>query len=323
MNAIWVTDLHINDYKAFGQHRNRLEDCLKVIDDCYNLAVKKKAKVILMSGDMFDTTKYLYTTVLTATIERLDSWIAQYPDIKWLAITGNHDFATKNLPHSPAISSLTHLAIAFPKNFIVIDNEGMTLPGRCRVQGIPNYEYKEHYQAALEQATQHVETSAGFTNILMIHQKPSGMHNKHCKIDTDVSDPLYDAFDIVLCGDIHERQIITPKFILGGNPLHRDLNDEGKEKGIWSLDLTNPVDTLKFHSRKGRYPEFIRSASNNPDGDNFVIVEPKKTTKEVKGVAAMEQFASSLPHADLLTNFWKEQSGTDKALLQTGLSFIK
>ena len=329
MKAIYFTDPHCDDYKAFSKGRDRLEDTLRVLDDVFALARKKQSNTILLGGDLYNTVTFIYTTVVDAVIDRLDKLFKKYPEITIYAITGNHDFATKNLLHKPTKSALRHLTVAFPGRFVLIDNERVELDGNdVIICGIPNYEFPEHYQAKLQEmsewATGYKRCASKASITLLIHQKPSGNPNPNVRIDTDVYDPLYDPFDMVLCGDIHHPKIIRDKFILGGNPLHKDLKDEGEEKGVWSLDLTDPVNTLKFHSRKGRYPEFKRvtSSESTNDPDNFIIVEPNYSSKLATGTS-LKRFASNLPHAQLVENYFGTIEGGDPKLLKTGLSFLE
>lgn len=324
--AIYFTDLHINRYTQFADKSDRLEDCLIVIDDVYRLAAKKGIKTILFSGDMFDTVKYLFTQVVNETTTRFRKWVDQYPDVKWYAITGNHDFGSKNLPHKPAISSLHYLAAAFPEQFIIIDNDLVEINGDY-IAGIPNYEYPEHFQGQLQAAAATVEETVAKNSkvTLLIHQKPPLIDNLAIRPDTDPHDPLYDSFDLILDGDIHASQWITDKFLLGGNPLHRDLADAGKEKGIWVVDLANPCkETTKFVSRKGRYPEFRKARPQDISEDDTDFVVPIEEITEVKteGLADPELFAASVPKQDLVRNFLAEKGQTDPALLAKGMKYI-
>lgn len=333
--AVVFTDLHVDDYKSFSENGERLEHCLKVLDDVFKLAHKKNSKIILFSGDMYNTVKVIATVVVDAVITRLANLFSSYPDINIYAITGNHDFATKNLPHKPTVSALNHLSVTFPGRFNVIDNRivPVTDDYTICVAGIPNYEYSEHFRQQLEEMASMVaaaratmdEQGESLTATLLIHQKPSGNPNPNVRIDTDVYDPLYDVFDMVLCGDIHHRAHIRDKFVILGNPLHKDLSDEGEEKGIWVVDLANPVETLKFVSRKGRYPEFIRvkAGERYDDKGNFVIVEPGSSmTITDDSKAGLEEFSATLPHAQLVENFYKVSGMKDPDLLKTGLKFV-
>lgn len=320
--AIYLTDLHINKYQQFSDKADRLENCLVVIDDVYRLAAKKGIKTILFSGDMFDTVKYLFTLVVNETTARFRRWVDEYPDVTWYAITGNHDFGTKNLPHKPAVSALRYLSEAFPKQFWVIDNNLVNINGSW-IAGIPNYEYPEHYQEQLRRMSEGIGKKSKVT--LLIHQKPPLIDNPAIRPDTDPHDPLYDNFDLVLCGDIHASQWITDKFLLGGNPLHRDLNDAGKEKGIWVIDLANPCrETTKFVSRKGRYPEFRKARPQDIPEETTDFIVPVEEITEVKteGLADPDKFAASIPKQDLVRNFLEEKGKNEPELLAKGMAFI-
>lgn len=334
--AIHLTDVHIDQYKAFSFNRDRLEDCLLVIDDTYKLAVKREAKIVLLAGDLFNTPKFLFTKVVNSTMERFSRHIEANPDIVWYAITGNHDFGSKNLINKPAVSALEHLATAFPDNFKILDNESVIFRRDKTVSivcGIPNYEFKEHFREKLEMlsikiASQRLALEKAGREVkvtLMIHQSPEGQYNTNVRTQTSPEDALYDPFDMVLCGDIHTSQRINDKFLISGNPLHKDLSDEGKEKGLWIIDLEDPQ-AIQFKSRKGRYPEFKRVKSGEPvadDGENFIVqsAEVSKVLTD-ESAANLEEFGSALPKETLLTNFWKSTGNSDKKLLEVGLSFL-
>ncbi|MCB9047645.1 MAG: metallophosphoesterase [Chitinophagales bacterium] len=324
MKAVYVTDIHINKYNNFADKSDRLEDCLRVIDDCYELAASHGAQHILMSGDMFDTVKYLLTEVINKTTARFARWIDAYPDITWYCITGNHDFGSKNLPDKPAISSIEFLTQAFPDNIVLLDN-AYTVIGDAVVYGIPNYEFPEHYRQMLENATQlDVNYKGAKSKILMIHQKPPHKSNPLVKADTDPTDPLYDMFDLILCGDIHASEWVTDKFLLGGNPLHKDANDAGRDKGIWLLDLSDPLNTIKFVSRRGKYPEFIKVPAGEGviDDNNFIIQQPEVDVK-IDGLADAGAFSNNLPRRDLVANFVAEKGNDDPDLVDMGVRFVE
>lgn len=328
--AIYFTDLHLNEYKQFSNGRDRLEDGLKVIDDVFKYAIKNEIEVILFGGDMMDVPKHVYTVVWNRLMQRLAKWFTKAPQIKMYAISGNHDYATKNLIDSPAESSLTSIAIAFPKNFIILDNNIVCLTTEVAIAGIPYYEYKEHYSEVL--ARMAVEGLAGYMHIndrikvtLMIHQTPTGLPNPNIKADTDFTNPVYTEFEMILCGHIHQQQRLSPKFLLGGNPLHRDLGDIGQVKGFWRLDLADPQNTIRFISREGRYPEFKRVKVGTEiaeDDVDFIVTYADKEDTKFEGAVSTKDFGADLSQATLLTNFWKTKDGKDKELLAIGLELL-
>jgi DNA repair exonuclease SbcCD nuclease subunit len=342
-NCIYFTDLHANEYKQHSLHHDRLEECLQVIDDVYRACKKTGASTVLFGGDLNDIPKLTYTVVMNALMNRFAAWIDKRPGIRWFAISGNHDICNKSYYKEDeagnieyAGSMLTAFATAFPDNFFLIDNTGQFIGGDTNVNGlggvygIPYYEHKEHYSKALDKAVTYVngwkEEFPSLSTTLLIHQTPEGIYNSHIKADTDPNDPRYAIFDMVLCGHIHQSQLINKKFLVGGNPLHRDLGDIGNDKGIWSLDLADPSNTLQFISRKGKYPEFkrVRSEAITEEQlkESFIVPDMARKAVEPKEGIASTTFNANLPVADLLTNFWKQVEGQDEKLLKTGLSLI-
>jgi DNA repair exonuclease SbcCD nuclease subunit len=326
--TVFFTDLHINRYTQFSQHHDRLKDCLKVIDDVFKYAIHYEANTILFGGDLGDLPKWVYVDVIDALMGRFVKWFTKCPHITLYAISGNHDHSTKNYFDKPAKTFLGVFVKAFPGNFILLDNDF----NGC-VMGIPYYEHKTCFDTALEDMHSRavaIKKKQGTESklTLLIHQTPEGIYNSIIKADTSPSDPRYKVFDLVLCGHIHRKQIISPKFIVGGNPLHRDLGDIGDEKGIWLLDLADPVNTIEFISRKGRYPEFVRVKPEDITEDmhhtSFVVPVMEKQAVLNDNAADHATYNNSLSMEELLINYWKDTTdGQDQRLLQIGLELLK
>jgi DNA repair exonuclease SbcCD nuclease subunit len=326
-------DLHIHNYKKFDDGNNsRLYNCLDVLDDIFLENSNYGIENILFLGDLYDNQKLLPSLVVNKTIERFAKLFNQYPEQRIYAITGNHDQATKNLINSPAVTALEHIAIIFPNNFILLDNKSIQLDDTY-IYGIPYYEYPEQYKLALKEinALAKVNKDNGYINILMIHQTPNGLGNPNIPYDTDVNDGLYKPFDYIFCGHIHQSQQILNNFLVAGNPLQRDLGDEGQEKGFWVLNTEYITETkgLSFVSRKGKYPEFIRrevkpgEVIDNKDETNYIIPVIKADVNLANNNVSTEDFGSDLKAETILTNFWKTVDGKNNDLLATGLELIK
>jgi len=326
MLAVVFSDIHSHNYKKFDQDGSRLKNTLNVFDDVWKFAHKNNIQVVLFGGDLYDQQKVLPTVVVNAVVAKVKELAESYPDIVCYAVTGNHDQATKSLYGQPAVSALRHLQTVVPNNFKVIDDSGVTLGDRLILHGIPYYEYPEHFRKAL--ADRAADTSAGWTNILMVHQTPNGIYNDFIPADTDVNDELYDSFDFVFCGHIHQHQQITDKFVVVGSPIHRDLGDAGNEKGFLVFDMEKPEEGIDFIPTTGRYPEFRKINSDDPDKSEFVdqgdyVVEiPEILSLNETEKAHVEEFSTKLKPVELVTNFWEEVDGQDEELLEIGLSFL-
>lgn len=334
-NTIIFTDWHVHNYKMFDKNGSRLDNCVKVARIIFKYAHKNGINRILFGGDLFDKQQTIPTAVIDSVVETFAQLFETYPNIHFVAISGNHDHATKNLPDAPAITALRFLAISFPNNFFLIDNDCYDIcdenyradsDGKeyyARVHGIPYYEHPEHYQEKLQEVAE-TKMIAG-ANILLIHQTPKGIGHALIPHDTDPADELYSNFNMVFCGHIHARQELNPKFLVVGSPIHRDRADEGEDKGFYVFDIFNPADR-KFVSLNKKFPVFHIAESELEascyDQKDFVVLIPKIDHISQAEAAKTESFNTALKPEQLIENFWLETDGKDKDLLAVGLSFI-
>lgn len=326
MEVVVFSDLHVHNYKNFDRNGSRLENCLKVLDDVFAFANGNDINTILFAGDIVDQQQAVPTVASNALMERLRLLFNKYPDISVIAITGNHDQGSKSVAGNAGVSYLVQLEVAFPENFRRVDDDSIhTVEDGFFVHGVPYYQHPEHFKQMLaERSKAAKETNGDYTHVLMIHQTPSGLGNPNIPIDTEVTDELYDAFDLVLCGHIHKPMKITDKFYLVGNPLHRDLGDEGDEKGFWVFDTADPVGTMEFVSRKGRYPEFKRVRGAEAAGNESDYVIPVMDAVELSDgeVETVKEFNAGLGAEELMANYCKQMSMGEETL-KVGLKFIK
>ena len=326
MKAVVISDLHIHNYKTFDKNGSRLENCLRLIDETYSLCISRGINVVLMCGDLYDQQKALPTVVVNEVIKRLSGWIKQHGDIVWYAITGNHDQASKSLDNKAAVSALEHLAEVFPYNFILIDNASIDIDEACcKVVGIPYYEYSEHYSNMLDNAVKLRQTDiyGDVKTILMVHQTPSGLGNPNIPVDTEIEDSRYGMFDLVLCGHIHKRQQLAANFYVVGSPIHRDLGDQGEEKGVLIIDLDNPAKNIEFVSWADKFPMFKTVMEGQvEESDDYVVVKPSLVSISVEEQDVADKFAASNKSSELIENYWQHVDGEDKELLSVGLSLL-
>lgn len=328
--AIFFCDLHANKYNQFSEHHDRLADCLKVIADVFKYAIHYEAKTILFGGDLGDMPRHIYIQVIDGLMTTFAKWFKKCPDITLYAISGNHDQSSKNYWENPAKTLLSVFTTAFPGRFILIDNTATQIGGSdCYVVGIPYYENRSCFDRALNAQVEKLQDKNDGSAIvtLLIHQTPEGIFNPHIKAETSPADPRYAGFDIVLDGHIHQYQKLNSKFIVGGNPLHRDLGDYQSEKFIHLLDLASPAETHLPISRKGRYPEFQRVDSDKITDEmfttSFIVLKQNKKQVVIEGSADASEFGSGLEPSDLLKNYWLVSDGKDDKLLQVGLSLLQ
>lgn len=319
--AVIFSDWHLHAYKQFNTNGDRLDWGIKVLRDLGVFCANHKIEYILFSGDLFDKQQHLPTEVVNEVIDMFKQFFSTYPDIKFIAISGNHDHASKNTMANPAITALTHLGTVF-EHFILIDNSNYTLEDTdVTIHGIPYYEYESDYSKALDNTIDSLDSDS--TNYLLIHQTPNGLGNEMIATDTNPADPRYKEFEHTYCGHIHVYKRITETFTLVGNPHQRDSADEGQKKGFLVCNLLAPENGHKFIELKG-YPKFITVSEDDhvEDDFNYLIVEPSAVDQSLSIASTEGDFTPTTNPVDLLEAYCKEVFPDDLDLLKVGLSFI-
>lgn len=322
----WLTDLHAHNYKQFDVGGSRLENTLSVLDHVFKYVDKHGGSMVLFSGDLYDQQKALPSAVVNAVVAKFRELFTHYPVMKFIAITGNHDQATKNTIGSPAVTAMEHLETAFPARFVLIDNRMISVEYGI-VAGIPYYEYPQHFNEQLVVMSTKVAGVKGTDKaFLMMHQTPSGLHGVYANIPVDVrfDDPAFDPFDLILCGHIHGKDVLGKKFIVGGSPIHKDLGDEGEDKGFYMIDTETAE--YRFISLNSKFPVFISKTEGDQvetaEQGQYIVWQPAFEPPSPEELHVTEEFKSDNRPVDLMTSFWNEVDGKDKDLLATGLSFL-
>lgn len=305
MKFLVFSDLHIHNYKKFDDNGSRLLNCLKVLLDIFHYAAENDIEHILFCGDLFDQQKSLPTEVINKTIDVFSDLFETYPKIQFITISGNHDHSSKNTLNHEAITALSHLDKIFHK-FHLIDDKNYQIDsneGRIEILGVPYYSHKEHF---LEMVPKNAVSCK--RQLLMIHQTPQHSNDM---IPFDCRAEDFENFDFVFCGHIHKHERLTRNFVIVGSPLHRDLGDEGLEKGFLVYD-SEVNDFLKINLD---YPKFERT--NNPTGENYSIPLIEEEIKEESNV----NIGLDSHHHDAL-KYYLEAVGKDETYLKIGKNLL-
>ena len=109
---------------------------------------------------------------------------------------------------------------------------------------------------------------------------------------------------------------------MGGSPLHRDLSDEGQDKGVYVIDLETAA--WVFLSLNDRFPVFVSVTEGDEldETNKYVVRKPAFAPLSEADVQVVENFSTDNKPAELLKNFWTEVDGKNKPLLEKGLSFL-
>lgn len=272
MKVLIFSDLHIDDYQRFSIDGSRLYNTVNVVKDVFEIAHKNNINTIIFAGDLFDKPKVIKTFPFVLTVGIFKEMFEKYPNIKVLAIDGNHDLSSKNLSDNDlSITPLFALDMVF-KNFVLVNNAVIRIEGNDFVF-IPYYNYSDDFFTQLTKMDYN-----GKKNYLVIHQTPKHS-NKMIPFDFD-AEVFEDTFDYVFCGHIHKQEQVTPNFLIIGSPLHKDISDFGLDKGVIIFD----TDTNKWENVYLDYPKFQYSTDYEKETvvDNVFImpkIEKKVSTK--------------------------------------------
>lgn len=303
MNKVIVfSDLHIHTYKNFNVGTSRMDNCISVLYRIFQDANALGIKHILFAGDLIDVQANPPMSVLTATLGAFADLGEMYPEIQFIAITGNHDHDSKSLV-SNTPNSFAQILSYLP-NFTLLDFKSMDL-GFCKVTGIPFMSYAQDYYEIAEKCPK------GKDHILLCHQTPLGVGLAH---DIDPKDGFHKSFDMVFCGHIHQKAILSSNFVVLGSPIHRDRGDIGQDTGYYIYEVGGYVfDNLQFVSLCDEFPVFTYDADKARDIDYLIkVAEPEK---EIMDTLYETKFPTDLPKADMLKNWWEIKDGKDTTLL--------
>lgn len=287
MKFLVFSDLHIHDYKNHNSVKHsRLYDCLKVLEDVFLIAFEKGIEYILFCGDLFDSPKELDTLVINETVRTFKELFIKYPDIYFVAISGNHDMSTKSIYGQKINSSQKFLSDAFD-NFFLIDDNSLQL-NDVTIQGFRYYDFTEDFLKDYN--------SRDFKGkvINLIHQSPIGISNKFIHADLDISK----LKGMTFCGHIHTPEILADTFVVVGNPIHRDKGDLDQEKYVWVYDSdTEDLDTIQLDG-------YLKFTSEETEYTNAIVV-----TKPLE--VESENFEMSNDEEGLLESYLKSVNKLD------------
>ena len=299
---IVCSDIHAHKYRAFNQDNRRLNNIISLIEDLYDAADGDDGYV-LFCGDLFNNMQLIHTEVIDRVTEVFQKCTKKHPKVKWIMISGNHDYATKNFIEKPAISAVNALA-RVSDNVLVIDN-GRYSGDDFVVHGVSYYDNPEHFKLALADVSKAAaKGQSGKSHYLLMHQTVG--FADLVPDDIDPRDPLFDPFDLVFNGHIHAHSVVNAKFINVGSPLHRDAGDIGKEKGVLLLDAKSG----KFVRIVLDYPVYrkLDEGEEIPEEwkDDYIVWMPKQIEVTIEEQEIAEKFDHNRVSRDeLLSNYIK------------------
>lgn len=326
MKFATFSDLHIHNYKAFDKDGSRLDNSLKVIDDIFDYCFANRISTVLFPGDLYHLQKVLPVSAVNRTIQTFQKAFKRtLGKVTLYAISGNHDFAVRNMYGRHATTALQHLDEIF-ENFVLIDNSVKDFKGlHVEVYGLPYYDHKEEFKKALD-GLKMTDTPNVF-RVLMIHQTPSGLIDFPIPSDCD---PLkdFDRFNLVLCGHIHTRRKMGDNFWLVGSPLMQSFQDPLEDRGFMTFDV-QPMGKNLFKVDDNfidlGYPKFVTVNKSEAEkySDHYIklLNDFQEFDIDPEG-GTLDIFDSSMNRKLLLEKYFLTLQNPDNQLLETGMKFL-
>ena len=257
MKAIVFSDLHVHDYKQFNPDQIRAQRAADMIEYVFKLADKNDIYQIWFAGDMGDQFANISVIAMNALLIAFQKCFTEYPNIEFIAIPGNHDFATKNTYSIPGISVMDAFEVRpngglFP-SFVLLHPGSYSHEAGFTIVGVPYFEDPDNFWKTLEENVNRVQYK---DNMYLLMHQMIWPENDFIQDDINWMDDRFKQFKWVLNGHVHHPSM-WGNFINVGSPMHRDASDIDGKKGIWLLD-TDSGELPAFWDTTDKNPQYIR-----------------------------------------------------------------
>lgn len=322
LKIIAFADLHIHNYSKYDNNGSRLRNSLNVLNDLFNYASLNGIDYILFAGDLFDKHQQIPTIVWLNTFSRFVTLFKRYSQIKFIAVSGNHDYGTIRTLSDNGTSALRLLSYFMP-NFILLDDykdnntSKVSLSDTTHVWGLPYYQYAEHYFTHLDSIIEHYNPED--CNVLLTHATIYGFPNISGVIDP--KDPRFLRFTVTLSGDIHTKlHLVDNNFLMLGSPIHQKAEDvHNPHTGFWEIALNEDGYSCLFIPLDN-YPKFVYVSSLEEAGDNYGLLIPKEL-ESINNSIDFSKFTLNQSNIILLENY-VEQLGLSEEYHNIGVTFL-
>lgn len=219
---VHFSDLHIRLFKDHELYR-------QILNDMFNQFREIKPDRILFTGDLVHSKNQM-----TPELIEFVAWtLTECSKIaKTILIIGNHDFLESNMTRldaiTPIIDSLSNENILYYKNRGVYDDEN--------VQWVV-FSLMEHNLPPIIEKSDKIK-------IGLFHGPIQGLTTDiGYKFDSGFESDKFDGCDLVLCGDIHKRQVFNipggKKAYMVGSAIQQNYGETLSKHGFGIYDVEN------------------------------------------------------------------------------------
>ncbi len=249
--AIYIADTHLSE--------NTLEINRKIYSQVSQLAEDLGVKTIIHNGDIFTSRKGQPQIVAVAFKKILDGYAEK--GLKIYAIPGNHDKVDGTSDESFLLVYDGHPA------FDVLDAGGLMGHSSIDILFLPYYDEKLVYGEKLKEVSKLIDKDK--TTILVTHIGIDGVRsNGGIKIESEITQELFDQFSFVLIGHYHDRQILGSRehIIYTGAAYQANFGEDDRKGCVVIYD--DPVDPFEFIELD--FPKYVT-----------VDIKPEDLTREL------------------------------------------
>lgn len=222
------------------------------------LAIELQCDHVICAGDLWHEKYGVNPDVLCMIYDELS--YAQDKDMQWILLRGNHEIAAKTMPHKTLLRMYSDCAtvIIEPKILAGVDQASGR---RYQLFMLPWYLPDTFIKKAANLAA-HANASSVKHKILISHiglnegqLSPSNYYRVPQRVFLNHLRP--NNYNLVLLGDYHMHQVLSPRAMYGGAPIQFAFGD-APDQGLWLLDLTGKVPEVSNVPLRKRYPRYTK-----------------------------------------------------------------
>ena len=226
-----ISDIHIRLKERHQEYREVFEQLYK------KLSRKKKNALIVLTGDILHSKTDLTPECIDLTLEFFNKLVSLMPTI---LIAGNHD---ANLSNNSTMDALSPLVKHLGPNFYYLKETGVYEFDNLSFAVVSVFDNKFpdislHPQDSLKIALHHGTLDGAITDV--------GFKLKHKMKPSD-----FVNYDLVLLGDIHCHQFLTPRMEYAGSLIQQNHGEKLSGHGFVKWDLNKMKG--KFFEVPNRY----------------------------------------------------------------------
>mgnify|MGYP001237754098 CR=1 FL=1 len=222
---ICFADLHLDDYgENINIEPSKFDDRINVLIKIMSYAITNQIGDVYCLGDLFHSRTKIGIDVISKFSNLLDIFVSDFPDVRLIAIKGNHDSHFKD-------SSFSSILAFKYKNFIPITE--ITYFKNKKIVAVP---FENVPTGLLDEKSEY---------LFLMHTEFVGASNNGYEVLKSKIFPEMFGGSVVLSGHYHKYQILGNRrnVMYVGTPLQHNFGESGNNTYFWDclLDYENKI----------------------------------------------------------------------------------